>query len=184
MLKKIFIILAIIAGLVIIYNIYLLATTKSHSPAEVVEYTNESLSIAITYSRPYKKGRLIFGEGEKALVPFGEKWRTGANEATQISFNQNIYLEDSLLKKGIYSLYTIPGKTEWVLAINSKTNYWGRTLVGNPFEEGLDVLRVKGRVSETDTEIEQFTINFTESDSLVQLNMLWDRSKVTFNIKN
>jgi hypothetical protein len=88
------------------------------------------------------------------------------------------------LKKGIYSLYTIPGKTEWVLAINSKTNYWGRTLVGNPFEEGLDVVRVKGRVSETDTEIEQFTINFTESDSLLQLNMLWDRSKVTFNIKN
>jgi hypothetical protein len=183
MLKKIFVAFAILAGLAILYNIYLLATTKSHSPAEVAEFTDGSFKIAINYSRPYKRGRLIFGEGEEALVPFGEKWRTGANEATQISFSQNIYLEDSLLQKGTYSLYTIPGKNEWILAINSKTDYWGRTLVGDPFQESLDVVRVNGKVSQTDSEVEQFTINFTKSDSLVHLQMLWDRTKVTFNIK-
>lgn len=182
MLKKIFIAFVVIAVILIGYNLYMLATTKSHSPADVANYQNGDLEISINYCSPYKKGRLIFGDTEDALVPFGQVWRTGANEATQITTSQNIFIEDSLLEAGTYSLYTIPNEKEWVLAINTKTDYWGRTLMGSPFEEVLDVFRVKGVVSTIPEEVEQFTINFSEEDSIVFLNLVWDRTKVSYKI--
>jgi len=184
MLKKIFLGFVAVAVVLIGYNIYQLATTKSHSPENVARYDSDGINIAISYSQPYKKGRLIFGEGEDALVPYDRVWRTGANEATQITLETDIHLQDSLLKAGTYSLYTIPGKDEWTLAINSKTDYWGRTLVGSPFEESLDILRVKSKPVTIPNEVEQFTINFTEKDSIVNLNLIWDKTKVSFTITN
>lgn len=181
--KKIFIGFVIVAVVLIGYNLYLLATTKNHSPEDVAGYSKEGINLSIAYCKPYKKGRLIFGEAsEGALVPYGQVWRTGANEATEITTNKDIYLQDSLLKAGTYSLYTIPGPDQWILAINSKTDYWGRTIAGSPFEPELDVFRVAGKVTPLSEELEQFTINFSEVDSSLFLNLMWDQTKVSFKI--
>ena len=93
-LKKI--ILLIILGIILIaagFMAYLMLTTRSHSPAEKLEYSEGDFTLTVDYCRPYKKGRLIFGEeSEGALLPYGGYWRTGANEATEIEFNKDLIL--------------------------------------------------------------------------------------------
>lgn len=175
---------AIIVLIVVVgYVGYTLLTTKSHSPAAVAEFKDGDFSIQLNYCQPYKKGRLIFGAYEKdALVPFGMKWRTGANEATEISFSSDVTINGQPLKAGKYSLYTIPGESSWTVAFNSKLGYWGAKPGGDPFEESLDVLRATASVMTNQPEVEQFTISFTPADSLVNMNFFWDKTRITLPI--
>lgn len=162
---------------------YTILTTKNHSPAVVEEYALNDLTIKVNYCRPYKKGRLIFGEEkDKALVPYGKKWRTGANEATEIEFNSDVSMNGQVLKAGRYSLYTIPGTTEWVVVFNSKLGYWGADPMGDPFDETKDVLRVPASASAAENESEQFTISFSQADSVVNMNFMWDKTKAILPI--
>src|SRR5690606_3666227 len=75
----------------------------------------------VIYSRPQKKGRDIFGD----LVPYDEVWRTGANEATELTTYIPFMFGKTVLKPGTYTLYTIPNKDEWIIIINSDINVWG-----------------------------------------------------------
>jgi len=75
----------------------------------------------IIYSRPKKKNRVIFGD----LVPYGKVWRTGANEATEITFYEDVLFNSEKVKAGTYTLYTIPRKENWVVIINKVINTWG-----------------------------------------------------------
>ena len=84
------------------------------SPLAIVSARYKDAYIKITYSRPHKKGREIFG----GIVPFGEVWRTGANEATEITTTKDILVNAVLLKAGTYSLFTIPDKIKWTIIIN------------------------------------------------------------------
>jgi len=184
MLRKIAWVFAALILFVGTYVAYLMMTTKNHSPEAVEEFTTGDLSIQIKYSQPYKKGRLIFGtENEGALVPYGKKWRTGANEATEVSFSADVQMGMDVLKAGRYSLYTIPGADTWTVVFNSKLEYWGAKIGGDPFEEEFDVIRVPASVSSLDTEVEQFTISFTPSDSVVNMNFFWDKTRVTLPIQ-
>lgn len=185
MLKKI---LWIVAALILViagYVAYLMITSRNLSPADVAEYQVGDFSIHVKYSRPSKRERLIFGNAEDgALVPFGKKWRTGANEATEIEFSKDVLLGGDVLKAGRYSLYTVPGPEQWTIVFNSKLGYWGAKMGGDPFEEELDVLRVEASVTDHDAEIEQFTISFTPSDTLVNMNFFWDRTRVILPISH
>jgi hypothetical protein len=184
MLRKIAWVFAALILFVGTYVAYLMMTTKNHSPAAVEEFTSGDLTIQVKYSQPYKKGRLIFGnESEDALVPYGKKWRTGANEATEISFSADVKMGAEVLKGGRYSLYTIPGAENWTIVFNSKLEYWGAKIGGDPFEEEFDVVRVPASVTEVDTDVEQFTISFTPSDSGVNMNFYWDKARVTLPIE-
>ncbi|MCK6616890.1 MAG: DUF2911 domain-containing protein [Cyclobacteriaceae bacterium] len=173
------VLILIIAG----YVGYVLLTTKNHSPAAVAEFRDGDFLIQVNYSQPFKKGRLIFGtEAEGALVPFGMKWRTGANEATEISLSGDVLIAGKLLKAGRYSLYSIPDATMWTIAFNSKVGYWGKGF-GDVFDESLDVLRATASVQNDLPEVEQFTISLTPADSLINMHFSWDKTRATLPIQ-
>jgi hypothetical protein len=152
--------------------------TKKHSPEGVAEIQNGEQNIRLTYSRPYKKERLIFGEkSEGALVSYGKKWRTGANEATEISFTQSVNIDGQELPAGKYSLYTIPGPEKWIVAFNSRLDYWGATL-GSPFKERKDVLRVEVPVRKLEAVEEQLLIELKAVGDMAQLVISWDKTQV------
>ena len=128
-----FIGLAIGAG----YTLYLI--NNPTSPLETIQL-NEADDVSITYSRPYKKDRLIFGNGsDEALVPFDNYWRTGANRHTYIENSKDLSIDGNTLSSGKYSIYTIPGENEWEVFFNSNVNYLG---VSRPSESD-DILSVK-----------------------------------------
>ncbi|MCZ6900189.1 MAG: DUF2911 domain-containing protein [Bacteroidetes bacterium] len=184
MLKKVLIGAGIIVIIVVGYMAYSFMTTKSHSPKDVATYERNGLKISLTYCQPFKKERLIFGKADDgALVPYSEKWRTGANEATEITFNKDLKIKGKLLKAGSYSIYTIPGEKEWTIVFNSKLDYWGAKPGGSPFEEELDVLRVKVPAESMPKELEQLTIDFRKSGKAINLRLRWDKTKVILPLK-
>ena len=156
--------------------------TKKHSPEGVAEIQDGNQQIRVTYSRPYKKGRLIFGEkADGALVPYGKKWRTGANEATEISFSEAVTIQGKELPAGLYSLYTIPGEASWIIAFNSKTDYWGATL-GSPFKERKDVLRAEMPVKKLESVEEQLVIDLQKGGDKINLVIRWDNVEVALEM--
>ncbi|WP_109832323.1 DUF2911 domain-containing protein [Reichenbachiella versicolor] len=166
--------LGIVVGL-FIYAGYTLSTTRTHSPEGVSKLTSNATTIKVDYCRPYKKGREIFGE----LVPFGEYWRTGANEPTRINFSTNVKFGGERVKAGTYRLYTIPGEDNWTVALNSELENWGYY---EP-DYSLDVVRVKAPVIETKKEIEQFIIELLKEGDNIKLRFAWDDTQVEVPIE-
>ncbi|MDN3595061.1 DUF2911 domain-containing protein [Zunongwangia endophytica] len=154
--------------------------TKAYSPDDTVVFNNEDLSLEVFYNRPYKKGREIFGD----LVPYDSVWRTGANEATIFKTNKDVMVDGSLLKKGDYTLWTIPKKDSWEVIFNTKMYPWGIDLKGLPYRDvDFDALIVEVPVSNLNKTVEQFTIYFEEANDLVFLALSWDQTSVTVPIK-
>lgn len=149
---------------------YQLYQTKQFSPAEKAFYRTDRIEIEVNYSRPSKKGREIFGR----LVPYGEWWRTGANEATQISLSRDVQFETGRLRAGDYSIITIPNETEWIVIFNERIPEWGTS-----YYPESDVLRVTAPVQNLPEVIEFFTIDFTEEDGHPAMIFAWDQIKVT-----
>ncbi len=125
--------------------------------------------IKVVYSRPQKKGRKIFGN----LVNYGKVWRTGADEATEIKFTQDVKMGDKTVKAGTYSLFTIPGEKEWTVILNSDLDSWG----AYTYDEGKDVARIKVPASSGD-ELEVFSIAFKKVDKGYHMVMGWDTARV------
>ncbi|MEO6638131.1 MAG: DUF2911 domain-containing protein [Ginsengibacter sp.] len=131
--------------------------------------------IRVVYSRPQKDGRDIFG----ALVPYDKVWRTGANEATEIKFYQDVMLAGKKVKAGTYSLFTIPGEKEWTIILSSDVDYWG----AYSYNEKNDVLRLKAPASSIDTPVENFTIQFEKKgDKDGTMALAWDKTLVNVPI--
>jgi hypothetical protein len=158
--------------------------TKSFSPQESAVFTDGQTKIEVFYSRPSVKGRLIFGhESDSALVPYGKKWRTGANEATEIEFTVPVTVGEVEIPAGTYSIYTIPGETEWIVAINSNTDYWGINPFGETFDESKDIVRAKAEVSQAKEQQELFLISFDKvKDGVVSMNFIWDQTVASLPI--
>ncbi|MCU0320681.1 MAG: DUF2911 domain-containing protein [Flavobacteriales bacterium] len=152
---------------------FMKAQTKKASPEETVTFFLNDLTVEITYSRPYKKGRAIFG----ALVPYGKVWRTGANEATTFTINKDIVFGDRPVKAGTYTLWTIPGEREWSVILNSGMYGWGVNLDGEAQRNPLnDVATVKVPVLSADPGMEQFTIAVEGEPAA--LTLTWDHVRV------
>jgi len=131
--------------------------------------------VKLTYSRPSAKGRKVFG----GLVPFNEVWRTGANEATEITTTKNIQINGTLLKAGTYSLFTIPQKEKWTIIINSELGLWG----AYNYNSKLDVMRFDVPVTTTDTIYESFTMQSDHRNEVADLLLYWDKTKISIPIK-
>lgn len=116
----------------------------------------EKALVKVVYSRPFRNGRKVFGE----LVPYGKVWRTGANENTEITFYQDATVAGKKVKKGTYSLFTIPGESMWTIILNSDLDYWG----AYSYNERNDVLRVNASPEKLEQEAENFTIQFVGED--------------------
>ena len=129
----------------------------------------EKAIIRVTYSRPLKKGREVFGK----LVPYGKVWRTGANEATEVKFYQDVDFGGKKVSAGSYSLFTIPGEKEWVIILNSDLDYWG----AYKYNEKNDVVRVPGSVISLTEPQENFSIQFeSKGDKQGVMKMAWDKT--------
>lgn len=146
------------------------------SPLDVVIHRddNNQAIARVIYSRPSKRARTIFGD----LVKFGEVWRTGANEATEIDFFKDVTINGTLIKAGAYSIYTIPGKDQWSFILNSQTNHWGSN-----YDATKDVLKVTMDSMPAPQTIEEFSISFVEQSDGLILFMGWDDTLVNLPIE-
>lgn len=152
------------------------ADTKKASPEATALFTDGTFQIKVDYCRPYKKGREIFGN----LVPYGEVWRTGANEATKITFNKEVEIDENKIPAGTYTLWTIPDKKEWTVILNSEVVDWGVGFDGKANRDPEnDILQYKAPVTKLDTVVEQFTIDF---EYYVNISLAWDQTKILIPI--
>lgn len=124
--------------------------------------------ITVTYGRPYVKGRKIFG----GLVPWGEVWRTGADEATTFTTEADVTIGGLKVPKGEYSLFTIPTEKQWTLVVNKTAKQWGAF----KYDAGQDLGRVPMTVTTASKPVEQFTIELVPAGKQVTLKMSWDKT--------
>ncbi|MDQ3101141.1 MAG: DUF2911 domain-containing protein [Bacteroidota bacterium] len=151
--------------------------TKKASPEETVSLRAEGLEVDVTYSRPSKKGRDIFG----GLVPYKQVWRTGANEATSFTTNKDLKVGDKPLPAGKYTLWTIPGQDEWTVIFNGKEYMWGVGSGGaSSREPEADVASIDVPVTMLTDTIQQFTIRFDQQPA--RMIMEWDLVQVAVPI--
>jgi len=138
------------------------------SPHDTVQAKN----IKVTYGRPYKKGRDIFGK----LEPYGKVYRCGADEATTITFAKDGTFGGKPVKKGTYTLFVIPNETKWTIILNSQLGQWGAFKYDQYKDK--DVLHVDVPVKNLSAPIEQLTISFPGSDMIIE----WDKTQVAIPV--
>jgi hypothetical protein len=150
--------------------------TKKHSPEQHITHHQEDLELKVFYSSPSKKGRVIFGE----LIPYGEVWRTGANEASTFTTNKDLMIDGKELPKGTYSLWTIPGEDSWQVIFNSEMYGWGVKYTDQTASRDpkTDVLLVTVSASKSLTVTESFTISFFEAEEATIMVLAWDTAVV------
>ncbi len=144
--------------------------TPQSSPKTTINQVVGLTDVEITYSRPSAKGRVVFGN----LIPFGKVWRTGANENTIVSFSDDVIIDGKTLKKGKYSLFTIPKIESWDVIFYKTTDNWG-----NPEEWKEENIALKTSVKpETlNKSVETFTIGISGLDNnYASLEMYWENS--------
>lgn len=129
----------------------------------------------VIYSRPQKKGRDVFG----GLVPYGEVWRTGANEATELDIYTPLKFGKTLLQPGSYTLYTIPGEETWTIIINSDTNVWGAF----SYKKDKDVARMTVPCLQAAAPIETLSMIFKTDKKGTTLMIGWDDHYVEIPFK-
>jgi hypothetical protein len=132
-------------------------------------------SITVDYSSPRVKGRKVF---ESNVAPYGQVWRTGANEATTFVTTSDLMIGGKHLPAGNYTLFTIPNKDKWVLIISKKTGEWG---VPYPGAE-MDALRADMNASSTSSPVENLTIAFDKGEKDCTLRIEWENSRATIAI--
>lgn len=133
--------------------------------------TKEAPTARLLYSRPSKNGRIIFGND--GIVKYGEMWRLGANEATEIELFKNVKFNGKALNKGRYTLYCIPEEKKWTLIV-SKDNYsWGNY----SYNQKNDVVRTEITVEKNIDVVESFTMYFEDGKNSSNLIIMWDNIK-------
>ncbi|WP_396590752.1 DUF2911 domain-containing protein [Allomuricauda sp. R78024] len=147
----------------------------SLSPKGSIEQKVGITTISIAYERPIARGRTIFGE----LIPYGKLWRTGAGNGTKIKFDDAVVIDDTVLPAGQYSLFTIPDKQEWTIILNSDPTIYG--LEG--YDKTKDVIRFKTKANISNRYYESFTIDIDLVAANAELNISWENTRVTFEIK-
>lgn len=146
------------------------------SPTALTAIRYKDSYIKITYCQPRKRNREIYGK----LVPYNEVWRTGANEATEITFTKDIFIKDTLVPAGTYSFFTIPGKEIWTVILNKDLGLWG----SYNYNIKLDAFRFEIPVQQTNGYVfEYFTIQFDHRHSVADILLLWDKTKISIPLK-
>jgi Protein of unknown function (DUF2911) len=131
-------------------------------------------TIKTDYSSPRMKGRKIYG----GLVPFGEVWRTGANEATTFVTSSDVVVGGKTVPAGSYTIFTVPTADKWTLIVNKKTGEWGI-----PYKyESDELARVDMKVSKLPSPLENFTIAYDKSASGCTLRLDWEATRASVEI--
>ncbi|MGP1990858.1 DUF2911 domain-containing protein [Zobellia laminariae] len=137
------------------------------------DYKVSTKTARIIYSRPQLKGRSL-----SELAPAGKVWRTGANEAAEVTFYADVNFGGKDIKAGTYSIFTIPGQGEWTVVLNKNLNQWG----AYSYDESADVARVNVPSSEDSNSLEEFSIAFKEDGAGFKMVMGWDKTRVAVPI--
>lgn len=169
---KKFIILTLIAGLIISFNVSAQQdkSKRPSPPAKVTQTLSSGAVISIDYSRPSVKGRSM-----EILTPAGKVWRTGANEATIFEASKEVKIEGKTLPAGKYSIYSIPGDKEWTLIFNKTWNQWGTI-----YKAEQDALRVNVKPGKADKFTEMMTFNIDQGG---KVSLVWGDTQVDFKVK-
>jgi len=131
-------------------------------------------SITVDYSSPRAKGRKIFG----GIVPYGEVWRAGANEATTFVTTTDVMIGGQHVPAGSYTLFTVPAQDKWTLIVSKKTGEWGVPYPG----ADSDLTRVDMKASATSSPVENFTIAFDKAAKGCTLRMEWENTRASVDI--
>lgn len=146
------------------------------SPTVTVTQDVGGTEMTLIYSRPSLAGRNM-----ASLAPNGKVWRTGANANTKINFNKDVKLGGKAVAAGEYSMYTIPGDSEWTIIIN-KAKSWG-----TQYDESQDVVRFTAKASNSGNSVETFTIFMTDFDKngkkKANIELAWGNTSVKFPIE-
>lgn len=181
--KRLVVLICLVSGSVLIAQAQYKVPALDKSPMDMCYYpvnypvlkvqnkVTEPLLARIMYSRPQKNGRQVFGE----LVEYGQVWRLGANEATEIEVFKDCHVNGEKLKKGRYTLYAICQTGKWTIIFNKETDIWGAFL----YDEKKDVLRTDIQTETLPEAAEAFSMGFEKSDSSINLIMSWDKVKAS-----
>jgi hypothetical protein len=146
-------------------------SARPSPPAEISKKT-AAATITINYSQPSVKGREIWGK----LVPYGQVWRAGANEATTFEVDKDVKIEGQPLAAGKYGFFTVPGADEWTIVFNKVPNQWGAF----KYDQSKDALRVKVKPSKS-AKFNEKLVYKVEANGKVSLD--WENIDVSFNVK-
>lgn len=142
------------------------------SPADTVKgTTSKGTDITIAYSQPSVKGRTI----GKEIAPWGQIWRTGANEETALIVSKDVKVEGNALPEGKYSIWTIPGEKEWTIIINSNTKNWG-----TQHDASADLFKFTVKTQKAPAFTEKFKFAVDKSG---KVSFMWGDYLVAFNVK-
>src|SRR5712664_2796623 len=131
-------------------------------------------TITVDYSSPRAKGRKIFG----GLVPYGEVWRAGANEATTFVTTADLMVGGTHVPAGSYTIFAIPNKDKWTLVISKKTGEWGTAYPGPE----NDLARIEMKVTKTSAPVENFTIAFDQSGNGCTMRLEWENTRAAVEV--
>jgi hypothetical protein len=149
-------------------------SSRPSPPAKAESQLPNGKSITVDYSSPRAKGRKIFG----GLVPYGQVWRAGANEATTFVTTSDITVGGKAVPVGKYTIFTIPAEDKWTLIISKKTGEWGTAYPGPE----NDLARIDMKVAKTPSPVENFTIAFDQTSSGCTLHMEWENTRASVDI--
>lgn len=148
------------------------------SPMDAASYPanwrNADKLVKIIYSRPQLKGRSL-----DKLAPKDKVWRTGANEAAEITFYKEVTFGGKKVSAGTYSLFSIPTDEDWTIILSNQKNIWGSYF----YDKAEDVVRVSGKVSKLQDSIEEFSIIFEGEKSEATMYMAWDKTLISLPVK-
>ena len=163
-------------GLLICGLASLSVAQERKSPHSTVSFDLGGHKVTITYGRPYMKGRKIMG----GLVPYGQVWRTGVDEATTLETDAALDINGLKVPKGTYALFTMPAEATWTLIVNKTAKQWGAF----SYKESADLGRTQMTVSKTSSPVEQFTITLTQAGSnAATLKMAWENTEASVPVK-
>lgn len=181
MLKRLLILLTICAIGLLLYSVFVENIFSQRlSPKDSAKISLNDLDLKVEYNRPSKRDRDVFG----ALVPFDKVWRTGANEATTFETNQDLMIDGMVLRKGKYTIWTVPMKDTWKVMFNSKLYEWGVNEKMEPmWDPNYDALELEVPTQQIDETVEKFTIAFDNKTGNLKLTMAWDNTIIEVPLK-
>lgn len=167
--------------------------SRRPSPIGIAKTHLGDTYVKVTYGRPYIRDRQIFGtptDSATFLVPFGELWRTGANEATELTATAPITVGGQRLEAGTYAIFTVPGAQSWEIRFSPQLGMDGTgtldaatgEFTANVYDEARDVLRVQAAVSALDEVVDQFTIEFEPAAGGADMVLRWEHTEVRIPI--
>jgi len=165
----------VLAAFVMLFGAVAIAKQNRVSPHETVELTLNGKKITVTYGRPSMKGRKIMG----GLVPYGEVWRTGADEASVLTTEADLTIGALAVPKGSYAIFTLPSETGWKLIVNKVADQFGAF----SYDAKQDLGRVDMKVGKTSAPVEQFTIKLAKAGNGGALKLEWENTSASVDFK-